>query len=109
MGLLTTITFRNDNAHHIEENPDEVMEVINKAMGGVRPNEWDNEYIVQETRHANNDTLYFHHGNTVTDVWKLDHEGMIDSCIEQMKMHLKRLKDKKKELNNGKEQKKEST
>ena len=108
MGFLTTITFYNDAAHDLKEHPNVVSQGIYDAQAGVQLNRgYDyfpvgshaNPVILQKPRHADDHTLYLHAGNTVIDVYDADSEWGIDQFIHEMKYHLKRLKEIKKEKN----------
>lgn len=71
MGYLTTITIYNDSLGKFEQDPKAFGEAILKgiyqaqdsqkeaSMGGI---------ICQPPRHADDNTLYLHYGNTVTDL-----------------------------------------
>lgn len=76
MGYLTTVTFRNDCWQEILDHPREAIDFIynNKENGRNI-----NSITVQRTRHADDHALYFHWGNTVTELSKYNNE-LIDFC-----------------------------
>jgi len=108
MGYLTTITFYNDAANDLQAHPDETIKLISDAQYGIQKNRgrnydpvgsFCNPVIIQKPRHADDHTLYLHAGNTVVDVYEAKSEWEIDTFINEMKYHIKRLK----ELKNNKE------
>ena len=107
MGYLTTITFYNDAAHDLREHPKEVSKLIYDAQSGIQKNrgrDYDpigshvNPVIIQRPRHADDNTLYLHAGNTVIDLAEADSEWAINTAIAEMKFRLKQLKEKQKAL-----------
>lgn len=112
MGYLTTITFRNDSYSEFENHPKKLVEEILKALNGIQINRgFDyfsigsdaNPVILQKPRHADDNTLYLHSGNTIVDIngitEKTDrNEWVINQAISEMEYQLKRLKKLK---NNG--------
>lgn len=106
MGNLTTITFRNNDYHTIK-NDKKLNQKIADAMCGVQlDNGYDfescgnsaNAMILQEPRHADDNTLYLHAGNTVVDVYNAHSEWAVNQFIHEMEYHLKRLKVRQKEI-----------
>lgn len=107
MGNLTTITFRNDSFHDFKDNPKQLSDGIIDAMNGTQLRKGRNYFhvgssanpvVVQRTRHADDKTLYMHAGNTVVDVYDAKSEWAVDTFIQEMEYHLKRLKNIKKSL-----------
>ena len=101
MGYLTTITFYNDASDDLRMHPEEVSKGIYEAQLGAQRNYFPvgshaNPVITQKPRHADDHTLYLHAGNTVIDVYDADSDWAIDTFIEEMEFHLKRLKKLKK-------------
>jgi hypothetical protein len=75
MGYLTTFTVYNDGASDIKRNPKEFGEAIYEHIGARKTEEFGvpggscaNLVQVQETRHADDRTIYVHMGNCVTEV-----------------------------------------
>lgn len=66
MGMLTTITFRNDCFHEIKKDPERYMELILDAMQGQEVN--DGAMIAQRPVHSHDMAVYVCAGNTTTDV-----------------------------------------
>jgi hypothetical protein len=102
MGYLTTITFCNDHAQTLRDNPEAVSEAIYNAQLGVQLNRGSdttpigscaNPIIIQKPRHADDHTLFMHAGNTVIDVYNAKTEWAVDQFIKEMEYHLKRLKE----------------
>ena len=108
MGYLTTVTIYNDDADQLEKHNKELAKELYNACNGVQLNNGYN-YIglgnhgnlitLQKPRHADDRTLYLHAGNTVVDVYNAKSEWAIDTFINEMKYHLKRLEKLKKEKN----------
>lgn len=110
MGFLTTVTFYNDGADQIKKHPEELAEALTNACMGVQRNRgFDSQALgnhanlitLQKPRHADDNTLYMHAGNTVIDiedVYKEKNEWAINAFINQMAYHLKELKKLKKEI-----------
>ncbi len=101
MGLLTTITFRNDATSTLRENAEIVCQGIYLAQCGAYSDERHrtfpvgseaNPVIIQKPRHADDTTLYMHAGNTVVDVFEAESDWAVDTFISEMEYHLKRLK-----------------
>lgn len=71
MGFLTTITIRNDFLHEIEKNPEEFTQKVVamcSRMKGDKERYWGSDIIPQFTRHADDDTVFVHMGNTVCEM-----------------------------------------
>lgn len=110
MGFLTTITIYNDAADQILKNKKELAEAIDKACSGIQLSKGRdynclgnhaNAIILQKPRHASDNTLFMHAGNTVIDVYNAESEWAIDQFIHEMEYHLKRLKKIKNERKNN--------
>lgn len=109
MGYLTTVTIYNDSADQLRKNPKELAEALHNACMGVQLNRGVNYECVgnatniltlQKPRHADDNTLYMHAGNTVVDVYDADKtDWALNQFISEMEYHLKRLKAIKKEKN----------
>jgi len=72
MGFLTTLTIYNDGLDDILEHSEEFMEKLHAAIANGKTN---TVYIggmghmkVQKTRHADDQTIYFHGGNALTEI-----------------------------------------
>lgn len=122
MGFLTTITIYNDGVHELTKYPKELAKKLENACLGIQRNKgrnWDslgyhgNLLILQKPRHADDETIYFHSGNTVKcidDIIKRTRDYSkiestpnlreVDDAINQLNFNLKRLKDLKKEIKN---------
>lgn len=101
MGFLTTITIYNDGADQLQKHPKELAEILYKACSGIQKDSGidseglgnhSNLITLQKPRHADDNTLYLHAGNTLIDVFETNSEWVIDTFIHEMKYHLKRLK-----------------
>lgn len=72
MGFLTTFTVYNDHCHEITENPKKFADEIYKACCNPNLNYRSNVFygcvIPQKTRHADDQTIYVHAGNTVVEM-----------------------------------------
>lgn len=77
MGYLTTVTFYNDAQDNLEKNPKEFAKAIfdaqTKANMDLRAADGTvgfhcNALTVQHSRHADDNTVYVHHGNTLISV-----------------------------------------
>jgi hypothetical protein len=77
MGYLTTITLYNDALHKFEEHPKEFAETIFKGIEQANRKRaetsvpfhcYGNYISIQPSRHADDRTVYFHHGNGVLNV-----------------------------------------
>lgn len=109
MGYLTTLTFRNDSYSDIKKNKNRLHKIVLDAMNGIQirqGRDYDNigssanGVIIQKPRHADDHTLYIHAGNTVIDVYEAESERVIETFIKEMEYHLKRLKEKNKNIKN---------
>lgn len=122
MGFLTTITIYNDGADQLTKHPKELAKKLKNACIGVQRNrgkDWDslgdhgNLLTLQKPRHADDETIYFHSGNTVkciddviertrnySKIESTPNLREVDDAIKQLNFHLKRLKDLKKEIKN---------
>ena len=110
MGYLTTITIYNDRCNELTRHPKELAEKLYNACSGVQlaiGRDYDSLgsqcdlLILQKPRHADDNTLYLHAGNTVVDVYNANSEWAIDAFLSEMKYHTKRLKQLKQELKNN--------
>lgn len=88
MGYLTTITIYNDALHVFEKHPEEfgnaVFEGIRRANRervavSVGMQGYANYIDVQPSRHADDHTVYIHHGNCVFNLnaWNDDFRNLI--------------------------------
>lgn len=104
MGYLTTITIHNDALHCFEEYPKEFGEAIFKGIReaqrehrevSVPFSSYANYISVQPSRHADDETLYIHSGNCVTDLdpWSEDFMDLIERQLDLAKSLLKKAKD----------------
>ena len=110
MGFLTTITIYNDGAEQIKKYPKELSKALYEACMGIQIDEGRkyegignhaNLLTLQKPRHADDNTLYLHAGNTVIDVYDAKNDWAIDTFINEMEYHLKRLKKLKSKNNHG--------
>lgn len=103
MGLLTTITFRNDAYHSFEKHGKELIKGILGALSGnQKGNDVDyfsigdesNPVIIQKTVHSDDTVLYLCSGNTVVSINELkeSNEWALEVSISAMEYQLKRLK-----------------
>lgn len=113
MGYLTTITIYNDGAHALKKHPEDLAEQLDWATKGVQRQRGRNYaplgnnanlLTLQKPRHADDHTLYMHAGNTVVDIFDVyddpvKHKFFVDTFINQMEYHLKKMKKLKKEIN----------
>ena len=106
MGFLTTFTIYNDSADQLNKHPEDLAEKLTQACHGIQIRagyDYDslgnatNILTLQKPRHADDHTLYMHAGNTLIDVYNADSEWAINTFISEMKYHLKRLQELKKE------------
>ena len=73
MGYLTTFTIYNDASDSIKKDPKLFGERIYSAIGTTKPDEfgmpgYGSMCFVQESRHADDKTIYVHSGHCVTEV-----------------------------------------
>jgi hypothetical protein len=78
MGYLTTITIYNDGCDQISKHPEEFAEKVSRACLGVYTREEShgsfglgyhgNLVTVQKPRHADDETIYVHSGNTLMEM-----------------------------------------
>lgn len=66
MGLLTTITFRNDCWEDLKRDPERTMNMIRDAMNGSCVD--GREMIAQTPVHSGDSAVYVVSGNTAIDV-----------------------------------------
>lgn len=92
MGYLTTFTIYNDNLDNIKREPEQFTNIIYKAACGVKQDYNGLNVITQSPRHANDDALYLHSGNTVINVNEATSKWAIDASIKNMEYQIKRLK-----------------
>lgn len=71
MGFLTTITIYNDHLHDFEYDPKQfgkdILQGVEEAFYAGQ-SVTKNNIIVQPSRHADDNTLYLHWGNTVRTI-----------------------------------------
>lgn len=104
MGYLTTITFRNDSYSDFDKNPERTIEVIKAAMDGAyRSSDKSsqtmpigsscNPVVFQKPRHAGDNALYMHYGNTVKCLNEVtaDDQWILDQAIDELRYRLKAL------------------
>jgi len=98
MGYLTTFMVYNDAYSDIEKHPKDFTRNVLKQMNNTSGSK---EYSIgshangmkgMETRHMSDTTLYMLSGNTLVDVFEANSEWAIDTFIQEMEYHLKRLK-----------------
>jgi hypothetical protein len=88
MGFLTTITIHNDALHVFEKHPKEFAEAIFNGMTLANcarkradvPFENYSGYItIEPSRHADDETVYLHSGNTVFNMnaWNDDFNSLL--------------------------------
>lgn len=88
MGYLTTITIHNDALHTFEEHPEEfakaLFDGIHKANSAriatdVGFKGYCNYITIEPSRHADDDTVFVHHGNTVLNLnpWNQDFKELL--------------------------------
>lgn len=98
MGYLTTITIYNDEADQLKPNAEELAQTLYHASLGVPYRRIESRIkhslILQKPRHADDRTMYFHSGNTVIDISKIDTADhlMKEDAINHLKQQLERLK-----------------
>jgi hypothetical protein len=76
MGYLTTFTVYNDFAHHIKKDPKQFGEKVYEHICGMEASDFSMEIgncsatvaIGQQSRHADDLSIYVHMGNCVTEV-----------------------------------------
>lgn len=73
MGILTTLTIRNDGLDQILKQPSEFMELLNGHLGGGRAGEYGignhtGLVKIHQPRSTHNSALYVHKGGTVCDL-----------------------------------------
>jgi len=99
MGYLTTITIHNDALHEFEENPkkfaEAIFEGIHKAnrtgkQESMGFNGYCNYIAVEPSRHADDSTVFLHHGNTVSNLnaYNQDFRGLAERLPEVAKSDL---------------------
>lgn len=107
MGYLTTITILNDALEKFENHPADfaqaIFDGINRANRdrqevSVPFHNYGNYINVQPSRHADDTTVYLHHGNGVTNLdstalGSMDPEWSIESIDRAIK-HLKNTQDR---------------
>lgn len=117
MGYLTTITFRNDAYETFKKNPLELGSKICKALeGGYTQGVGENTFslgsecnpvVIQKPRHADDNTIFVHMGNTVTEMNKWSqitkdlmahHPKFFDDILKEMEIQVKALKKMRKEM-----------
>lgn len=110
MGYLTTITFKNDAYETFKKNPLELGSKICKALEGgytrgVGENTFSlgsecNPVVIQKPRHADDNTVFVHIGNTVIEMNKwsqitkdlmVHNSKFFDCVLEEMKIQVKAL------------------
>jgi hypothetical protein len=97
MGFLTTITIHNDALHHFKNDPKQFAEKIFEAMAianmrGMATDAMFSDgkailggYIeVQPSRHADDETVFVHRGNTVLNInrYNTDFKDLVARCPE---------------------------
>lgn len=104
MGYLTTVTFYNDGLHTITDDAESLNKKIIEASrsgGEVGHKGFCNLVMVQKSRHADDNTIYIHMGNCVTEFNPYSREtkelmvrnpSFADAVIDFLEMDLKALK-----------------
>jgi hypothetical protein len=103
MGYLTTITIHNDAFHVFEVNPLQFTAAIFKGIEEAEREHrevsvpccnYANYISVQKPRHADDETIYLHTGNTVFDMhpWGEDFKELAKRSPDLMKKWLKKAK-----------------
>ena len=113
MGYLTTIVIHNDALHRFENNPEKFAKAI---FDGIRNANREHKEVdvgfegycnyisIHPSRHADDDTVYVHTGNTVFNLnaWNTDFWSLAKQNPTCLKMFIKRaqgiLTDAKKRL-----------
>lgn len=104
MGYLTTITIHNDALHAFEEDPKAFAEAIFKGIEEANRNRKESDvtyknyggYItVQPSRHADDETVYLHTGNTVFNMnpWCDDFKHLAKRNPELVERWVDKVKD----------------
>ena len=99
MGLLTTITIHNDAMGEFEKDPKAFGEAILKGIYGaqyerkevsVPIGSYSNYIKVQPSRHADDDTIYLHSGNSVSqlNVYSQDFKKLVSNHPDLVKRWL---------------------
>lgn len=117
MGFNTTIMFHNDAYDEFQKHPDQTVKNITMAMNGVRENRHHygvgnhgNPMVIKRPRHADEETIYVHAGNTLcemgvysqeTERLMIEHPEFFESMLKLMAYTVKELKNKYKEIQNG--------
>lgn len=89
MGFLTTITIHNDAFHNFEKHPEQFGNAIINGIGEASSKHkevdvpflgYANYISVQPSRHADDHTVYVHHGNTVLNLnpWNTDFKELVE-------------------------------
>lgn len=111
MGYLTTFTVYNDGLSQLREHSDEFSEIIHHAGQQYESKEYALGYHCnliksQIPRHASENTIYVHLGNTVTEISSLNPDteilaksnpkffNQLVNCLESELKYLKDLRDK---------------
>lgn len=103
MGYLTTITIHNDALHAFKEDAtlfgQALFTGINKANGDGKSvhvgfKGYCNYITVEPSRHADDETLYLHSGNTVfnLDAYGYDFEELLKRDVKTAKKFVKKAK-----------------
>lgn len=104
MGYLTTIVIHNDALHEFEKDPkkfgEAVFECIRKAnrsgkMEDIGFNGYCNYISAHPSRHADDETVYLHSGNTSFNLnpWNNDFKNLIKDNPNLLKSLIKRARD----------------
>jgi hypothetical protein len=106
MGYLTTVTVYNDGLDLLKKHPEDFCRKLYEAAIRQKQSDFGVDYFwnfanVQQSRHADDHTVYVHMGNTVTEVnpWSKDFEDLMrrnpqfaDQLIGYLDQTLRRLK-----------------
>lgn len=103
MGYLTTLTIYNDALHVFEDHPKEFAETIFEGIReaqrehrevSVPFGSYANYISIQPSRHADDETLYLHSGNCVTNLnaWSDDFRDLIEKMPNVAEKNIKRAK-----------------
>lgn len=117
MGFLTTVTLYNDALHVFKENPKEFAEALfdgidlanrHHVSKSVSFKNHANYIDVQPSRHADDNTVYIHSGNSVFNLnpWNKDFEELINrdpdialNFIKKAELIIKEAKNRQKQKN----------
>jgi hypothetical protein len=103
MGYLTTLSIYNDGADILKKEPEKLADIIYNACLGVYDRRGHTNQVplgnhcnlitVQKPRHADDHTVYVHHGNGVTEMnaYSSYTKDLLERCPEYFDTLLKEL------------------